>query len=81
MPWCQRLQYPFQPFPTAPPTPDQGLYSQLLQEAQVAEDARPEFREVVHAQVSARQKQADEQTVSPRPAVLPEALSSQWDGP
>lgn len=47
----------------------------------MAEDARPEFREVVHAQVSARQKQADEQTVSPRPAVLPEALSSQWDGP
>ena len=82
VPWCQRSQYPLQPFPPAPPTPHQGLYSQLLQEAQVVEDARPELREAVHAQVSARQKQAHEQTVSPGPhVVLPEAPSSQGDGP
>ena len=56
------------PPPALPSSPDQGLYSQLLQEAQAAEDARPELREVVHAQVSEREKWANEQTGGgPRP--------------
>ena len=50
---CQRSQCP----PPAP-APHPPIYSQLLQEAQVEEEARPELREVVHAQVSAGEKGA-----------------------
>lgn len=78
------------PPPALPSSPDQGLYSQLLQEAQAAEDARPELREVVHAQVSAREKWANEQTgvghVPRAPCSAPRGSfllrpSPQWDGP